>query len=163
MPAGFIDPPVWHAGLAGVVAVAGGLFTDSSGAVLLVKPNYRDFWVLPGGVCEFGEAPHEGCRREVAEELGLEVPPGRLLAVDWYPAGAQYGADARPGIYFVFDCGRLPADPGITLQREELDDYAFVPPAALADYLPPHILRRTAGALEALATGGTAYPPLQPA
>ncbi|HEY6791280.1 MAG TPA: NUDIX domain-containing protein [Trebonia sp.] len=31
---------------------------------------------------EAEESPHAACRREVAEELGLDRPPGRVLAVD---------------------------------------------------------------------------------
>ena len=56
-----------------------------------MKPNYRDHWTLPGGICEFGEAPHAGCAREVAEETGLELPVGRLLSVDWQLPLPDYG------------------------------------------------------------------------
>lgn len=83
MTAGFIEPRAWHAGLAGVVAVAGALVRDPEGSVLIVRQNYRDAWALPGGICEFGEPPHRGCEREVREETGLDRPAGRLLAVDW--------------------------------------------------------------------------------
>ena len=52
------DPPdVWYAGLPGVVVAAGALITDPGGRVLVVKPNYRDRWTIPGGICEFGEPP----------------------------------------------------------------------------------------------------------
>ena len=50
-------------------AAAAALLTSSDGRVLLVKPNYRDHWSLPGGILEHGEPPHEGCRREVEEDL----------------------------------------------------------------------------------------------
>ena len=159
MPHDFMEPRAWHASLAGVIAVAGALITNASGNVLLVKQNYRDAWALPGGICEFGEPPHEGCRREVAEELGLDRPAGRLLAVDWYPAGEQYGPAARPGLYFTFDGGRLGTETGIALQYEELDDYQFVPQAGLEALLAPPVLRRVLGALAALRSGGTTYVP----
>ncbi|HXW43938.1 MAG TPA: NUDIX hydrolase, partial [Streptosporangiaceae bacterium] len=98
---------------------------------------------------------------EVAEEIGLDRPPGRLLAVDWYQAAPQYGPAARPALYFVFDGGRLDGEPGITLQADELDDYQFVPPAALADILAPPVLRRVTGALAALQSeaASTTYVP----
>jgi len=138
---------------------AASLITDPAGGVLLVKQNYRDAWALPGGICEFGEPPHEGCRREVAEELGLDRPPGRLLAVDWYPPAGQYGPGARPAAYFVFDGGTLdPAQP-ITLQEEELEEYRFVPASGLGDLLVTPVLERVRAALAALQSAGASYVP----
>lgn len=162
MAAAFIPPAEWHAGLAGVVAVAGALFTDADGAVLIVKQNYRDGWVLPGGICEFGEPPHEGARREAAEEVGIGRPAGRLLAVDWHPAFPEYGPGARPSVYFVFDGGTVARDTPITLQQEELDAYQFVSPAELPGLLLPRVLHRTRAALAARESGGTAYVPHEP-
>ncbi len=69
-----------------VVLAAGAVITDPAGRVLLVKPNYRDWWSVPGGICEFGEPPHLGCRREVAEEVGIDRAPGRLLVHRLVPA-----------------------------------------------------------------------------
>jgi 8-oxo-dGTP diphosphatase len=162
MAAGFIEPRAWHAGLAGVVAVAGALITDETGAVLIVKQNYRDAWALPGGICEFGEPPHAGCEREVAEEVGIVGPAGRLLAVDWQPAAPDYGPGARPQMFFLFDGGILAADTTITLQYEELDEYRFEPQAGLAALLAPQVLRRVTAALSARASGATVYLPQAP-
>jgi 8-oxo-dGTP diphosphatase len=162
MPADFMEPRAWHASLAGVVAVAAALITDAGGNVLLVKQNYRAAWALPGGICEFGEPPHEGCRREVAEELGLDRPVGRLLAVDWYPAAEQYGPTARPALYFVFDGARLGPETQIVLQREELDEYRFVPPGGLEILLAAPVLGRVSAALAALRSGRTSYVPQWP-
>lgn len=41
--------------------------------------------MLPGGTIEPDdrETPHQGARRETAEEIGLDREPGRLLAVRW--------------------------------------------------------------------------------
>ncbi len=119
---GFMEPVAWHASLPGVIVAASALIRDPAGNVLVVKPNYRDHWTLPGGICEFGEAPHDGCAREVSEELGLDLAVGPLLSVDWQPALPDYGPGARPAIYFIFGCGTLADRGGIRLQAEELDD-----------------------------------------
>jgi 8-oxo-dGTP pyrophosphatase MutT (NUDIX family) len=138
---------------------AGALFTDDAGRVLLVKPNYRDHWSLPGGILEEGEPPHEACRREVLEELGLDITPGRLLVVGW--TGLD-GKRPRPVLHFVFDGGTLVADTPIRLQAEELDDYEFVPLSRLDDYLPALISARVAAAARGRDSAATAYLPWPP-
>ena len=90
--AGFTDPAAWYAGLPVLYAAAAALITSPGGAVLLVKPNYRDHWSLPGGICEHAEPPHVACGREVEEELGLVIAVGRLLTVSWTaPEGERHG------------------------------------------------------------------------
>jgi ADP-ribose pyrophosphatase YjhB (NUDIX family) len=149
----------WHASLAGVVVTAAGLIGDGAGRVLMVKPNYRDYWTLPGGVCEFREEPQAGCAREVAEELGLALPVGRLLAVDWRPPMEVYGPDARPSVHFIFDCGYIPSLSGVRLQAEELDDCRFAPVSELASLLPDTALPRVLAAIAAQSSGCARYVP----
>ena len=64
---------------------AGVLFFDPGERVLLVDSVYKDPWEIPGGVVEANESPGQTAVREVREELGLMLPLGRLLAVDWVP------------------------------------------------------------------------------
>jgi 8-oxo-dGTP diphosphatase len=146
----------WFAGLPTMFGAAAALFTDPAGRVLLVKPNYRDHWSLPGGVLEHGEPPHVGCRREVEEELSIEVEPGPLLVIGWTPPDE---VRPRPVVYFVFDGGVLTDDAPIRLQEAELDHYRFVESADLARYLPPVIAARVTAALRGRGTGTTAYIP----
>jgi 8-oxo-dGTP diphosphatase len=162
MAANLMDPRAWHASLAGVVAAAGALIRDRDGRVLCVKPNYRDYWTLPGGICEPGEAPHAGCAREVAEEVGLDQPVGRLLTVDWQQAPPEYGLQARPTMYFIFDGGVLASGTQIVLQQDELDEYRFAAPADLPGLLAPPGLRRARAALAAVAAQCASYLPQQP-
>ncbi len=152
----FLDADTWFAQLPGVVVSAGALITDPAGRVLLVKPNYRDHWTLPGGICEHGEPPHAGCAREVAEEIGLSRPAGPLLAIDW---SQPYGQQARPIMHFVFDGGTLEDGSQIVLQREELDHFRFTEQAELASYLAPYGIRRVSAALAGRASGAAVYQP----
>jgi ADP-ribose pyrophosphatase YjhB (NUDIX family) len=51
--------------------------------VLLVrrgKPPRRGQWSLPGGAQQLGETVAEAARREVREEVGLEVELGEIIA-----------------------------------------------------------------------------------
>lgn len=156
---GFVDADTWFAGLPGVVVAAAALITDAAGSVLLVKPNYRELWSLPGGICEFGESPHLGCEREVAEELGLAITPGRLLAIDWHQ---PHGVDARPIMHFVFDGGVRQDGSGIVVQESELDGFRFTAEDELPAHLPPSGLARVTGALQALAGETTIFLPHDP-
>lgn len=51
------------------------IITNLGGDVLLLKHSYGpDVWSLPGGGLARGEDPTEAARREVREELGIELP-----------------------------------------------------------------------------------------
>jgi 8-oxo-dGTP pyrophosphatase MutT (NUDIX family) len=127
---------------------------DEAGRVLLVEPNYKDYWEIPGGIIEVGETPSQGCAREITEELGLAREPGRLLVVDWAPH-----PELGDRVLFVFDGGVLtePDIAAIRLQPEELDSYEFLPPADALDRLIPRLRRRVSAALQARAVGRTVY------
>lgn len=153
---GFLEPADWYAQLPTFYAAAGALLTDPTGQVLLVKPNYRDHWNVPGGTLDHGEAPHECCVREVAEELGIKINVGRLLVVDWSP---PLGKRPQPMAYFLFDGGTLDNPDHIRLQADELDDWQLIHPDHAHTLLPPHIAPRIPAALAARADNTTTYLP----
>jgi 8-oxo-dGTP diphosphatase len=148
-----MDDAEWYASLPSFTASGAALLTDAAGAVLLVKPWYREEWQFPGGVTEAAESPRQCAEREAAEEIGVAVTATALLAVRWMPPdGPRRGTFA-----FVFDCGTL-ADPGLVrLQAAELDDFAFLPlDQATARMAPSGALLLTK-AWQARAEGRPAY------
>ncbi|MFB7929780.1 NUDIX domain-containing protein [Streptomyces sp. NPDC056039] len=150
------DFAAYIASLPRVLAGAAALFRDGEGRVLLVEPNYREGWTLPGGTIESddGETPRQGARRETAEEIGLDRELGRLLAVDWV-----HGPGRPPLVAYLYDGGVLGEDAfkAIRLQEEELLSWRLVPREELSDYLPGALGRRVLTALDVLADGsGTA-------
>ncbi|WP_329362326.1 NUDIX hydrolase [Streptomyces sp. NBC_01483] len=147
------DFATYIAGLPRVLAGAAALFRDGDGRVLLVEPNYREGWALPGGTIESddGETPRQGARRETAEEIGLDIVLGPLLAVDWV-----HGTARPPLVAYLYDGGVLGEQElkAIRLQEEELLSWRLVPREELAEYLPGALGRRVLAALDVLAGGG---------
>ncbi|MDX3758307.1 NUDIX domain-containing protein [Streptomyces mirabilis] len=147
------DFATYIAGLPRVLAGAAALFRDGDGRVLLVEPNYREGWALPGGTVESddGETPRQGARRETAEEIGLDLELGPLLAVDWV-----HGTARPPLVAYLYDGGVLGERElkTIRLQEEELLSWRLVPRGELAEYLPGALGRRVLAALDVLTEGG---------
>ncbi|MFJ3669166.1 NUDIX domain-containing protein [Streptomyces sp. NPDC090106] len=150
------DFATYIAGLPRILSGSAALFRDAEGRVLLVEPNYREGWALPGGTIESddGETPRQGARRETLEEIGLDRELGPLLAVDWV-----YRAGWPPLVAYLYDGGVLGAEDfeAIRLQEEELLSWKLVPREELAGYLLGSLGHRVLAALDVLDEGtGTA-------
>src|SRR5699024_5133227 len=87
-----LPDPAYFATLPKVISSGSVILRDEHGCFVVEKPNYRDHWLLPGGGVDPGEDPRRCAQREVAEELGLDLEIGRLLAIDWLPSSAVRSA-----------------------------------------------------------------------
>jgi RimJ/RimL family protein N-acetyltransferase/ADP-ribose pyrophosphatase YjhB (NUDIX family) len=134
-------------------AIAQGVLRNPDGRVLLCELTYKGEWDLPGGVVDPTESPSECLVREVREELGLEVRPQGLLAVNWLPPWRGW-TDAT---VFVFDLGTadhdLPAR--ATLQPREIRALHWVDEEELEERVAPYNQRLLA--FLATHAGATAY------
>ena len=148
------DPEAWNAYLAEGNATqarkrvsADVLLRDEAGRVLLVKPTYKPGWDLPGGMAEANEAPDDAARRELKEELGLDVTLHGLLVVDWVPPHGPWDDQ----LAFIFDGGVLYAGQTTALRPRdgELSTTAFVSPLEAARLLGDRLARRLRAALVA--------------
>ncbi|HEY3002440.1 MAG TPA: NUDIX hydrolase [Kribbellaceae bacterium] len=131
------------------------LLRDQSDRLLLVNPNYKSWWDLPGGMAEANEAPRAAAEREVREELGLHLVTGALLCVDWVAARGPWDDH----LVFVFDGGVLTESQvdGLALADDELTGFEFVRADVAQQRLRPDVAERTDRALAAVAAGRTSY------
>ena len=113
---------------------------DDDGAILLVRLAYRDGWGLPGGLIKRNEDVADCARREVAEEIGVEVELTSAPAVV---------VDSRPQRIDVVYRARLAAGVGpdaAVARSAEIREVRWFRP----DDLPP-LQHEAIGALRALA------------
>ena len=149
------DPEAWNAYLAEGNATqarkrvsADVLLRDEEGRVLLVKPTYKPGWDLPGGMAEANEAPDDAARRELKEELGLDITLHGLLVVDWVPPHGPWDDQ----LAFIFDGGVLSADriSALSPSDDELGDLHFFTVGHAADALGLRLRHRFQRSLVAL-------------
>lgn len=125
----------------------GALIRDQVGRLLLVKPAYRDGWLVPGGIVDADESPRAGLCRELREELNLVLEPGRLLCVDYVSAHGDF-AD---GIHLLFDGGYLANNlvEVIRVYDPELHTLQWVTDEEAQGLLVPSLARRVRSLLQA--------------
>ncbi len=112
-----------------VIPCVGAVIKDQSGRLLLIKRGHepgKGLWSIPGGRVEAGESDAAALVREVREETGLDVTPGRLI-----------GGVRRPAAGGVFDIRDYAAavTGGALIPGDDADDAVWAGPAEL-DTLP---------------------------
>jgi ADP-ribose pyrophosphatase YjhB (NUDIX family) len=66
---------------ASFTVTAAAIVVDGKGRVLLLKHRFRpgSGWGIPGGFVNAGEQPEDGVRRELREEVGLELEGAEIV------------------------------------------------------------------------------------
>ena len=114
-----------------VVAV----IVDDDGRVLLTRrsiPPFQDLWVMPGGKIDLGEPIVEALKREVHEEVGLEIEIEGLIDVFEH---LTPGEDNCHFVILYYRCRPLYCD--VVQNEAEVAEADWVPPCELAGYPIP--------------------------
>jgi 8-oxo-dGTP pyrophosphatase MutT (NUDIX family) len=132
-----------------IVEVSAICFEQADGRVLTVRKRDTHAWMLPGGKPEVGESALDCARREVREEIGVEVDAADCqLMGTWQVAAAN--EDGWQIVATVFYCAR---DIIATPQAEIVEVRWIAPRDGLADlseaplnrqYIFPLLLQRAA-------------------
>lgn len=126
------------------------------GRLLIVKPTYRDGWLLPGGVIDQDESPAAGCVREAQEELGLRLTLTGLVMVDH---ASDPGDGSGGSVHYWFTTDELTAAQveAIRLPADELEAYRFVQAEDALSLLIPRLQRRLRTYLPHAGAGRSVY------
>jgi 8-oxo-dGTP pyrophosphatase MutT (NUDIX family) len=104
------------------------------GELLLVRNSYRQGWALPGGGIRRGESAAAAACRELREEVGVALDPGRLALCCVLDGPFEHRRDRL----HVFEA-RIGERPSLTIDRREIvaarffDAASALPTDALAN------------------------------
>jgi 8-oxo-dGTP diphosphatase len=88
---GIVRHRLVHVGQRRFTVTAGALIFDDQGRILLLEHVFRSDsgWGIPGGFLSKGEQPEAALRRELREEIGIEVQDVKLLFARTLPRPRQ--------------------------------------------------------------------------
>lgn len=112
----------------GPVGAVGALIVNDANELLVVRRSRdpgKGKWGLPGGFVDAQETVDQALRREVFEEVKLEIDSAALLTT--FPNQYDYQGVVSQVIDFYFVTRSINAA-AIVLELSELDDYEWVHP-----------------------------------
>jgi 8-oxo-dGTP diphosphatase len=112
------------------MVTAGAVVRDREGRVLLLHHRFRagSGWGIPGGFIEKGEQPEDAIRRELLEEVGLELESAEVAFARTLKRPTQ--------VEIIFRCRPREGTPPVP-QSMEIKSIAWFKP----DELPPELSR----------------------
>ena len=131
------------------------LFFNTKGELLILKPDYKDGWLVPGGAADENESPLHCAIRETTEEIGLDIPELQLVGIYYGPKKGVF----TDSLKFIFSGGTLSEDQvaQIKLQTEELEKYAFTSAEKAIPLFSPSLQKSIPACLEAIKNKTVAY------
>ena len=131
------------------------IFLNTREELLIMKPDYKDGWLVPGGSVDNDESPLDCAVRETKEEIGLDTSGLQLAGVYYAPKKGFYSDSLK----FVFYGGILSEDQisQIKLQAEELEKYVFASPEEAMPLLSSSLQKSIPACLEAIKNKTVVY------
>lgn len=127
---------------------SGAIIRDIDKRLLMVKPSYKANLEIPGGVVEKDESPYEACKRELKEELGIELVIERMLCVDYNKADDK----ETESLIFIFYGGDIKNDiiEKIRVDGQEILSFKFMSLDEIKDKTTVSLYRRIEKSIEAI-------------
>ena len=120
-----------------ILAGAAGAVVKDGKILLVRRHNLSRTWGVPGGVQELGETIQQTARREIREEVGLDLQPACLIGVysgpQWDLALDEGGGIQQLTLFFLMTG---PVEE-VVIQASEVADWGFFTPETLPDHMMP--------------------------
>ena len=131
------------------------IFLNIKGELLIMQPDYRNEWLVPGGSADANESPLHCAVRETKEEIGLDILEMKLVGVYY---GHKKGIHSD-SLKLIFYGGVLTESQisQIKLQTEELEKYTFALPEEANAILSLSLQKSIPACLEAIKNKTMAY------
>lgn len=134
---------------------SGIIIRDSQKRILMVEPSYKSNLEIPGGVVEKNESPYEACKRELFEELGLNLTVERMLCVDYNKPTDE----KRESLMFIFYGGTITTEiiEKIKVDGKEILNFKFMPLSEIKGKTTASLYNRIGKSIEAIENQHTYY------
>jgi 8-oxo-dGTP diphosphatase len=121
----------WQASLPKKKVAVKVIITSDKGNILLVKPDYKKTWQLPGGGVEANEDPKVAAVRESKEETNVTIDEASLKVADTiFKPDEDY-------LFLMYQYEKaVDENADYSVEDEEIEAYEFVPPSDVAKRLP---------------------------
>lgn len=100
------------------------------GAFLVVRGPYDRAWDIPGGRLHKGEQPSDGLKREIREELGVDIRVGR----PFFTEVVTGMVDGEERYFIVFETEMENPNAEFTYQLDEIDRIQWVRPEEIENF-----------------------------
>jgi len=133
---------------------AGVILLNDSGQILIVKPSYKKYWSIPGGVVEKDESPMEAATREISEELGISIKVRKLLGIIY-----TFPNPKGENLQFIFYGGLLQKKQfkKIVLKDKEIKELKFINSTGPFRLLSNHLQKNIPRCLKNIKRNGHVY------
>ncbi len=104
----------------------GALIVNSKGEVLLTQSHkWNNLWLVPGGHVEYGEKIQKAVKREIKEEVGLDIEFKKILLVQEMIEPKNY---IKGGHHIGIECLCSTKNDNVKIDNDEIQDYKWVKP-----------------------------------
>ncbi|MBL7169852.1 MAG: NUDIX domain-containing protein [Candidatus Aenigmarchaeota archaeon] len=117
--------------------VVAGLIINQEGKVLLCRSRkWNNLWIVPGGHIEYGESIEDAIKREIKEEVGLDIELKKVLFVQELIEPKDY---IKKKHLISLECVCSTKDNNVEIDDDEIQDHKWIEPEdALKEKTDPY-------------------------